>query len=226
MVRKTHCAPALEKHPPAIHPHVWWVAFGQHEVFNQSQETDWEPRCLLDWSSRLTARQDLFEDCVVQRCRCEAVGASVAPPTLPECFPTCRCSLAYAGVGFAARSAGLVRGLSFPPSTASSRFSWSRPCLPSSLWFSPWPGFLVVSVFVGFSLFFGSSRFCRFAVNTPFPVPELSSNVLMEPACHFVNLSSSDLSRLFFQVHCGNTSSCWSRYSSGSLSSSGALLRF
>ena len=73
MVRETHRAPALEKHPPAIHPHVWWVAFGQHEVFNQSQETDWEPRRLLDWSSRFTARQDLFEDCVVQRGCCEAV---------------------------------------------------------------------------------------------------------------------------------------------------------
>ena len=175
------------------------------------------------------------------RVLCHPSGAPGAPPALPECFPTCRCSLTYAGVGFAARSAGLVCGQSFPSSAASSRFSWSRPCLPSSLWFSPCPGFLVVSVFVGFLPFFGS----LFVVFTPFLVPldlrgfpsakvtshkilhaELSSNVLREPACHFVNLSSSDLSRLLIQVHWGDTSSCWRRYSSGSLSSRGVILRF
>ena len=75
-------------------------------------------------------------------------------PALPECFATCRCSLTYAGVGFAARSAGLVCGQSFPSSAASSHFSWSRLCLPSSLWFSPWSGFLVVSVLWAFLLFF------------------------------------------------------------------------
>ena len=38
---------------------------------------------------------------------------------------------------------------------------------------------------------------------------ELASNVLMEPACHFMVLSRSDSKMLLFQVHWEDTDSCW-----------------
>ena len=48
-----------------MHPHVCWVALCRHEVLNE--------RHLLDRTSRLTTRQNLPVDCIVQSRRCETI---------------------------------------------------------------------------------------------------------------------------------------------------------
>ena len=45
---------------------------------------------------------------------------------------------------------------------------------------------------------------------------ELSLNVLMEPACHFMISFLGNFVSLLIQAHWGDTDSCWSGYSSGS----------
>ena len=45
---------------------------------------------------------------------------------------------------------------------------------------------------------------------------ELSSNVLMEPACHFANYLDSRIASFHIQAHWGDTDSCRSGHSSGS----------
>ena len=154
-------------------------------------------------------------------------GAPVAPPNTPSVFlpPACSSS-SYEGVGFAACSARLGLRQSLPSSWCSSCSSWSSFLCRRGLsslccgWFRPRSSgfsvdsyFAVIAVFTQFLAFLDLRGFLGAKVTSH---AELSSNVLMEPACHFMVLSRSDSKMLLFQIHWGDTDSYWSGYSSGS----------
>ena len=161
-------------------------------------------------------------------------GAPVAPPTLPVFF-SLRPAVVRAAKELALRPA--------PPDWASASLSFRlglRRVLPGSLSarfvVSLWVGSACGSSEASFLGFLSGQFFCSYchiyAVSRVLPGftrisgceghfaqilhAELSSNVLMEPACHFMVLSRSDSKMLLFQVHWGDTDSCWSGYSSGS----------
>ena len=171
--------------------------------------------------------------------RCARGTANTPSVFLP---PACSSS-SYEGVGFAACSARLGLCQSVPSPWSSSCSSWSSSSLSARFVVSLWVGSACGSSEASFLGFLSGQFFCSYCrIYAVSRVPgftrisgceghfaqvlhaELSSNVLMEPACHFMVLSRSDSKMLLFQVHWGDTDSCWSGCSSGSPLNRSALL--